>query len=137
MSSPKEDDPEDDVSRIDFKEFCKFFNRERKRRKTETLIPKVATVSKRRKTAILSRCSEHGEVALVRVVKKAIASDFLNGKNNREWVADFDWLMRPNNFPKVLDGNYDNKNVPKFLTAEERRRQKMEEDAKWALEMFG
>jgi len=41
------------------------------------------------------------------------ASDFLNGRNpprNRErvWCASWDWLMRPTNFAKVVDGNYEN-----------------------------
>ena len=42
------------------------------------------------------------------VIKQAAKSDFLNGRNDRGWIADFDWLMRPNNFVKVLEGNYNN-----------------------------
>ena len=32
----------------------------------------------------------------------------MNGKNGKGWVASFDWMMCPTNFPKVLEGNYDN-----------------------------
>lgn len=33
-------------------------------------------------------------------------SSFLNGKNNRNWSANFDWLIKDANMAKVLDGNY-------------------------------
>jgi len=32
-------------------------------------------------------------------------SSFLTGKDTK-WKADFDWLMKPNNFTKVLEGGY-------------------------------
>ena len=33
-------------------------------------------------------------------------SPFLQGHNAKGWVITFDWFVRPNNFPKVLEGNY-------------------------------
>ena len=39
--------------------------------------------------------------------EKAEASDFLKGKNKRNWSATFDWLVSDSNMAKVLDGNYD------------------------------
>lgn len=41
--------------------------------------------------------------------RKAEASDFLKGSNNRNWKANFDWLLCDRNFARVLEGNYDNK----------------------------
>ena len=41
--------------------------------------------------------------------KKAEASSFLKGNNNRNWNATFDWLIKEQNMIKVLEGNYDNK----------------------------
>jgi len=38
---------------------------------------------------------------------------FLIGKNNGDWIITIDWLMRPDNLAKVLNGNYDNR-VPSF-----------------------
>lgn len=35
-------------------------------------------------------------------------SDFLKGKNDRNWSANFDWLIKDSNMAKVLDGNYKN-----------------------------
>ena len=40
---------------------------------------------------------------------KAESSDFLKGSNNRNWSANFDWLIKDANMAKVLDGNYDNR----------------------------
>ena len=42
------------------------------------------------------------------VFEKVEASDFLKGKNNRDWVATFDWIIKDSNMAKILDGNYDN-----------------------------
>ncbi|RGB63579.1 MULTISPECIES: hypothetical protein [unclassified Amedibacterium] len=36
-------------------------------------------------------------------------SDFLKGANNRNWSANFDWIMKDTNMAKILDGNYINK----------------------------
>lgn len=41
--------------------------------------------------------------------KKAEASDFMKGKNDRGWSAKFDWMINDANFPKILEGNYDNR----------------------------
>lgn len=35
-------------------------------------------------------------------------SDFLTGKTT-QWRATFDWLVKPSNINKVLEGNYDNR----------------------------
>jgi len=35
-------------------------------------------------------------------------SEFLSGRVTR-WRADFDWLMKPSNFEKVLEGKYSNR----------------------------
>ena len=37
-------------------------------------------------------------------------SSFLKGQNDRGWVITFDWFVKPNNFIKVLEGNYDDNN---------------------------
>lgn len=43
--------------------------------------------------------------------EKASKSDFLNGVNQRSWKANFDWLINESNFLKVLEGNYDNREI--------------------------
>lgn len=41
--------------------------------------------------------------------KKAEASLFLKGENERKWSATFEWLIEDQNMAKVLNGNFDNK----------------------------
>ena len=55
------------------------------------------------------RIADYGLDEVLRAVEKVRASRFLNGDNNKGWTITFDWFLRPNNFPKVLDGNYDNR----------------------------
>ena len=43
------------------------------------------------------------------MVRKASLSEFLKGNNNRGFQATFDWLIRPSNFQKTIEGNYDNR----------------------------
>lgn len=44
-----------------------------------------------------------------KAITRLAASDFCNGKNDRSWVADFDFLLRPDSLAKVLEGKYDNR----------------------------
>ena len=90
---------------IDFVAVKDFFNRTM----AEASIPKIRTkIDGRRKEMLIARVREYGIDMVYEVITKAAASSFLNGGGNRGFVADFEWLMRPNNFPKVLEGNYDN-----------------------------
>ena len=65
------------------------------------------TDNTRRAEWLLARRREYGDDAVFRMIDKASESAFLNGHNQRCFTASFDWLIRPNNFPKVLEGNYD------------------------------
>lgn len=90
---------------IDFVAVKEFFNRTME----NASIPKIrAKIDGRRKEMLIARVREYGIDMVYEVITKAAASSFLNGGGNRGFVADFEWLMRPNNFPKVLEGNYDN-----------------------------
>ena len=57
-----------------------------------------------------ARLRQYGEGSFSEIVENVKKSDFLQGKNNRAWTITFDWVIRPNNYPKVLEGNYDNSN---------------------------
>ncbi|MBQ2811000.1 MAG: hypothetical protein IJF12_02400 [Alphaproteobacteria bacterium] len=71
--------------------------------------PRLTVLSDKRKKAIKARLNTYSVEQLKEVFIKAEASDFLKGKNNRNWSANFDWLIADGNFAKVLDGNYDNR----------------------------
>ena len=89
---------------IDFKKILEFFNEEME--KAGAAIPKIKLLSEDRKNHIRARIREYGRAAIDEMIITAAHSDFLNGRNNNGWIADFSWLIRPCNFPKVLEGNY-------------------------------
>lgn len=55
------------------------------------------------------RIKDYGLDTVLAAIEKVRASAFLNGNNNKGWTINFDWFIKPNNFPKVLEGNYDNR----------------------------
>ena len=72
--------------------------------------PRLVKMSEARKKAIRARMNCGYEVLDFEILfQKAEQSDFLKGKNNRNWTATFDWLITDSNMAKVLDGNYDNR----------------------------
>ena len=71
--------------------------------------PKITKLSDARKKAIKARLNTYTYDDFKQLFEKAQASDFLKGKNNRNWQPNFDWFIKDNNMVKVLDGNYDNK----------------------------
>ena len=89
--------------RIDYKAIIDCYN------DTCVSLQKVKALSDSRKKAIKARLNTYSFEDIKTVFEKAEASDFLKGKNDRNWQANFDWLMKDSNFAKVLDGNYDNK----------------------------
>ena len=71
-------------------------------------MPEIKVITDKRKKAIHARLKTHTEEDIVEVFNRATESDFLSGRSG-DWQANFDWLMNPNNFVKVLEGNYNNK----------------------------
>lgn len=75
-------------------------------------INRIRGVRNNRLQSIKARIAEYGEDALYDAFKNAASSDFLNGRVSTDrgtFIATFDWIIRPNNFPKVLEGNYNNR----------------------------
>ena len=71
--------------------------------------PSVKKISDARKKAIKARLNAYSIGDFKTLFEKAEASDFLKGANDRNWQANFDWLIKDSNMAKVLDGNYDNR----------------------------
>ena len=74
--------------------------------------PSVRSLSDARKKAIKARLKTYSIEELREVFEKAESSSFLKGSNDRNWSANFDWLMADKNIAKVLEGNYADK--PKY-----------------------
>ena len=83
-------------------------------------LPKVTTLTDKRKKAINARLKQYSMVEIEEVFLIAESNDFLKGKKGK-WKATFDWLMNENNFVKVLEGNYnDTNNAPQKETEHDR-----------------
>lgn len=90
--------------KIDFEKVRKQFNRLMQ----DKAIPKLkGKIAGQRKAFFEARVREYGIRSAYRVMIKAAESRFLNGGGRNGWLANFEWIFRPNNFPKVLDGYYD------------------------------
>lgn len=71
--------------------------------------PRLVKLSEARKKAVRARLNTGYAVDDFRkLFEMAEASDFLKGKNQRNWRATFDWLIQDNNMTKVLEGKYAN-----------------------------
>ncbi len=75
-------------------------------------IIKLSSKSKRYE-CLVARLKEYGEENVLKAIENIKQSNFLQGKSSdrRKWFITFDWFVLPNNFPKVLEGNYSNNNM--------------------------
>lgn len=73
-------------------------------------VSKIANGSKRY-ASLTARIREYGIDAVLEAIEKVRESKFLQGKSGskRQWIITFDWFVLPSNFPKVLEGNYADK----------------------------
>ena len=64
----------------------------------------------KRYDSLTARIKQYGLNDVIKAIDNIRHSDFLQGKvnGNRQWVITFDWFVLPNNFPKVLEGQYNN-----------------------------
>lgn len=74
-----------------------------------------------RSKSLNARIKEYGEDSIINAIKNINNSSFLKGQNKNNWVITFDWLIKPNNFIKVLEGNYDD-NKSKIKTKESKEK---------------
>ena len=101
-------DPDKRCAKIDFAAIKEYWNS--KHDQSGSAMRRLTLMSDQRKSNVRARIREYGgDVQKVyKAIDKAMESNFMNGKNGKGWVASFDWMMCPSNFPKVLEGNYDN-----------------------------
>jgi uncharacterized protein YdaU (DUF1376 family) len=73
---------------------------------------KVQVFSQPRRAALSQRIKSVGGVdQWCEAINRAALSPLLTGQSNSGWRADFDWLAKPANFTKVMEGNYDERNA--------------------------
>lgn len=71
-------------------------------------IVKISDTSNRHKM-LKARIREYGLEDVFKAIDNIKTSNFLQGKSSKGWQITFDWFVKPNNFPKVLEGNYNTK----------------------------
>ena len=71
--------------------------------------PKIRSLSDARKKAIKARMKTYSFEDFKTVFENAEASSFLKGRNDRNWSANFDWMITDKNMAKILEGNYADK----------------------------
>lgn len=71
--------------------------------------PRVIKLSEARKKTIKARLKDYTIDDFEEMFRKAEDSDFLKGKNDRNWSANFDWMLKESNMVKILEGNYSKK----------------------------
>jgi hypothetical protein len=75
---------------------------------TCTRLRKIKTVDGERKKAVSARFKKYGMDGFTSLFQKANESDFLCGNGQKNWTADFDWLINATNMAKVLEDKYIN-----------------------------
>lgn len=102
---------------IDFEGFMQFFNHN----VGQTGISKIRSLSKSRKAAVAARCREYGKQEVINAIHRVVASDFLSGRSDRGFHIGFDWIFKPINFQKIIEGTYDNRQRPQTAGAASRQ----------------
>jgi hypothetical protein len=69
----------------------------------------MPTVGSGRWQMLKARLTEYTKEEWESAIENVRKSDLL--RNNQDKWFNFDWFIRPNNFPKVLDGNYNNRAI--------------------------
>lgn len=86
--------------RINYQQIADMYN------DTCVSFPRLTKLSEGRKKAIRARLKVYTIEDFKKVFEMAEKSDFLKGKNDRNWSATFDWMLKDSNMVKILDGNY-------------------------------
>ena len=73
--------------------------------------PTVQKMTDARRRALRSRLKDcGGNDGWKAAMERAAASDFLCGRTSKPWTGfSFDWIAKPGNFNKLVEGNYDNR----------------------------
>jgi len=101
-TTPPDDEPLPPSPPVPYEKIRELFN------VTCPSFSKVMGINGKRKIAVAARWGEHSDLDFFEsYFKRAEDSDFLKGKNDRNWKATFDWLMNAANMDKVREGNYD------------------------------
>ena len=82
-------------------------------------LPKVQKLTEGRKSAIKARWLEYPDIEIFKsVFTKCENNQFMKGKNDRNWVANFDFIFQASSFTKIVEGFYDKMGKPTVTQAQ-------------------
>lgn len=87
-------------SRVDYQRFGDAWNAMAQRHN----LPTVQAITGKRLKAVAARHAEHGEQALFSAINMVPSCPHWLGAN--DWLGNFDSLMRPDNFQRMIEGAY-------------------------------
>lgn len=100
----KEKEKEEDKEKINYQRIADMYN------EICVSFPRLRSLSEARKKALRARVHSGFTMDDFReLFTRAEQSSFLKGKNDRNWSATFDWMIKDANAAKILDGNYTDK----------------------------
>ena len=77
--------------------------------------PTIKAIDGNRRKAVAARWRTYKSLdTFEELFRLAEASPFLKGENERNWSADFDWMMKPTNFTKILERKYEERHTNEF-----------------------
>lgn len=82
--------------------------------------PRLRGISENRRKAISARCKLYRIEDFRIVFQNAENSGFLKGGNDRNWSANFDWMIKDTNFIKILEGRYNGRSNDTFSVSDSR-----------------
>lgn len=89
-------------------------------------LPSVVKLTDKRKKTLNARLKDFSKEQILEVLNIVNRNDFLLGKTGK-WKCDFDWIMNPNNFVKILEGKYGETNNKKNGNANKTNHNALEE----------
>lgn len=66
----------------------------------------TVTADTNRGKQLAARLKQYGLEKVLAAIEQIRQSSFLQGQSTTGWIVTFDWFVKPNNFLKVLEGNY-------------------------------
>lgn len=105
--------PQEKTATVDYAKLVDYWNR--RVDETKSSMAKVLNITPYRKKLIEERLAEYDNdnKALQKVIDKALADPYFNGKNPSKWVADFNWLLKPENFSRLVESGIKTPSEPK------------------------
>jgi len=100
--SEYDNEDENENVKVDYNKFIETWNPRCRN------IPKIATMSDTRKAKLRAIAKEFGAEKTKYAMQNLFNSEFCQGQNNTNWVANVDWFLKRDNFIKCLENNYKN-----------------------------